>query len=353
MDNTSTPLKSSISSQTSVKSPEELFPESLLSDFNLIEFPESRERRLLEIRLVAHLIQNMLVTNGMTDRWLALWRDLIPKLTVQYDAVLYAICAYSATHLLQESNGDADTDILQNARHSYLVLALREQRILCNYMDETNAEAICLSASLMVGTTFTLMWDPSQDTFEAALEWLKISKSVERMFWKISAAISPNVPTAFKIFHSSYQRVREQWRDEGSLDTPFADVFTFICERELNPENRETYRRTLVYINWIHRYSNQGEEASVVMERRMQTFGVQAPAEFIQFVEMRHPLALIVLIHFFGVMAQADGQFWWLQPLKGIGDTVTVRAIRAIKNLLDPDYHPIISWPLQKARLRT
>lgn len=295
-----------------------------------------------------HAVQNMIVSPDMTDRWLALWKDLIPKMAVQYDAVLYAMCTYSATHLLQNSDVD-DADVLQNARQNYFTLALREQRLLCNFMNESNAEAICLTAILILGTTFTLMWDPSQDAFESALEWLKMSKGVARMLWKISAAVPSNIPAAFKIYHSAYQRVREQWKDQNALDGPFATAFAFICERELNPENRETYRRTLVYINWIQRYSNSRDgEASVLVERRLQTFGVQAPAEFIQFVEMRHPLALVVLAYFFGVMAQVDGHYWWLQPIKGTRDTVSARELRGIKNLLDQEYHSIISWPLQQ-----
>lgn len=348
---TSPPARSSpVSSRTSPRSADSLFSDLILNNDDLTNFPESKERRLLEIRLMVHGVQKMLVTPSLTDRWLAYWLETIPKLATQYDVVLYASCACSAGNLLQHPDGDGDSEVLQTAHRNYMVMALREQRRLCNFINETNAEAICLSAALLGQATFLLMQDLSQDAFEAAIEWMKVGKGVEKLHWKISAAVSPNLPNAFKIFHKTYQLVREQWREETSFDEPFASVWGFICGKEHNPDNREIYRRTLTYISWIQRY-NDGGEPSVIVERRLQTFGIQIPAEFINFAEARNPLALVVLAHFFGVMAQVEGHYWWLQPLKGARVTLTYRLIHAIKNLLDESYHPIISWPLRKATL--
>lgn len=350
VDGISMPLRSSASSRISPTSTGSLFPDLLLADDNVTQFPESKQRRLLEIRLMTHVVQNMLVSPSLTDRWLAHWRDIIPKLAVRYDAVLYASCACSAGYLLQCPNSDDELETLRHARHGYMLLALREQRQLCDYIDETNAEAICLSASILLQATFTLMQDPVQDTLEAALEWVQMGKGVEMMLWKISAAVAPHVPDAFKIFQAAYQRVREQWHEEVALNEPFASAWAFICAKEHRTATREIYRRTLVYVGWIQRYADGGEP-SVIVERRLQTFGVQSPAEFVDFLKARDPLALVVLAYLFGVMAQVEGHYWWLQPLRGVNVTVSSRLIQAIRKSVDASYHPILTWPLQQAKV--
>lgn len=326
-----------------------IFSEAILTDDEVTQFAESRARRLLEIRLMTHVVQYILTTVDATDYWLALWRVMVPKLSVQYDAVLYGTCALGATHLLLESTDPIDGAILQDARRNYLLLALRETRKLCNSIDQMNAEAVCLCSSVLNGNALAMLADLSQDPTETAIEWLRQSKVTEQMLWDISAATAPTVPMAFTIFHNGHLLVRKQWAEPRDLDEPFLSAYSAICDKEHNLDDRETYRRTLVYINWIQRWF-EADEPAVLIERKMQVFGVQIPKDFVTFCDRRKQSALIVLAHFFGVMSQVEGRYYWLQPLRN-GDSVSHRQIRALRDCLPDDCHATIYWPLSKIEL--
>lgn len=326
-----------------------IFSEAILTDDELTQFAESKARRLLEIRLMTHAVQYILTTADITDYWLTLWRDMIPKLSIQYDAVLYCTCALSATHLLLDSINPIDSAILQDARRNYLLLGLRETRKLCNSIDETNAEAVCLCASVLNGNALAMMSDLSQEPAETVIDWLKQGKVLEQMFWDISSATAPVVPMAFTIFHNSHLLVRKQWADPRDLDEPFLSAYSAICEWEHNLDDRETYRRTLVYVNWIQRWYEANEPA-VVVERKLQVFGVQIPKDFVTFCGKRKPSALIVLAYFFGVMSQVEGRYYWLQQLRN-GDRASHRQIRSLRDCLPEQYHATIRWPLSKIEI--
>ena len=61
---------------------------------------------------------------------------------------------------------------------------------------------------------------------------------------------------------------------------------------------------------------------------------------FIDLVQEQRPRALVILAHYFGLLAQFK-DIWF------IGDTAS-REVRAIQSALSKEWQDLMAWPLQK-----
>ncbi|KAK5092140.1 hypothetical protein LTR24_005482 [Lithohypha guttulata] len=325
----------------------DMFPRDL-TERDDPEIPESKARRMMELRLMQNNLLNMVhgppsSARGIDD-WLQLWRTM-PELSLEHNNVLYASFALSATHLLRSS---PDDDELYAARQNYYVLALREQRKECAHLDAKNTEAVCMTSLLILRNSFALMQERSLDQYKPPIEWLKMGRGAAAVMWKASAAVTPEIPTSFKFFLESYQRVLAEQTVQQDLDRPFSHVFAGIVEQRPDMEDQQAYRKTMSYINFLQKAVDNGEPIFIV-SRMLQAFPMIVPSHFIDMVEEQDPYALVVLAHYFGIPAQIDDEFWWLKGSAQSAERTAVREINAINAQVHEQCGSMMSWPLMRA----
>lgn len=319
----------------------DLFPRTL-TELEDPEIPETKARRLMELRLMANNLLNMdsPTDENASTEWLTLWRTVVPQLSLEHDNVLYASFALSATHILRSNRDD---QAVYSARQNYLVLALREQRKEVADIRPSNADAVCLTSVLILRNSFAMLQERNLEVYSPPCEWLKMGRGAGAVMWKANAAVSPDVPASFKIFLESYQVVFNEHQLQRELLAPFSTIFTTILSQEPSIESRDIYRRTLAYINCIQ-MAIDNHEPSFIIGRRLQAFPMVIPTRFIDLVESQSPFALVILACYFGVAAQLDHQFWWLRGT-GPHDRTALREVSGILGKLGERYRSLLSWP--------
>lgn len=326
----------------------DLFPR-ILTELEDPEIPESKARRLMELRLMSNSLLNMdaPTDDNTSTEWLTLWRTVVPQLSLEHDSVLYALFALSATHILRS---DRDDQAVYSARQNYLVLALREQRKEVADIRPSNADAVCLTSVLILRNSFAMLQERNLDTYTPPCEWLKMGRGAGAVMWKANAAISPEIPASFKMFLESYQVVFSEQQQQREFVPPFSNIYNTILSQEPSIESRNIYRQTLAYINCMQ-LAIDNHEPSYVVGRRLQAFPMVIPTRFIDLVEALEPFALVVLACYFGVAAQLDDQFWWLRGT-GQDDRTSRREVLGIFGKVGERFRGLLSWAVMRIELQ-
>lgn len=279
-------------------------------------------------------------SENTSTEWLTLWHTVVPQLSLEHDNVLYASFALSATHILRSNRDD---QAVYSARQNYLVLALREQRKEVADIRPSNADAVCLTSVLILRNSFAMLQERNLEVYTTPIEWLKMGRGAGAVMWKANAAVSPDIPSSFKIFLESFQLVFSENQLQRELTAPFSTIFSTILSQEPSMESRDVYRRTLAYINAIQTAVDNHEPAFII-GRRLQAFPMVIPTRFIDFVEAQESFALVVLAYYFGVAAQLDHEFWWLRGT-GTHDRTARREVSGIIGKLGERYRGLLAWP--------
>lgn len=321
---------------------QELFPRGL-SEQEGADIPESKGRRLMELRLMQNTMSNMDRSPHPKDEWQRLWHDVVPALSLEHDNLLYAQFAISATHILRTHPDDEE---IYSARQNYFVLALREQRKAIAQIRSANADAVCLTSMLILHTSFAMIHERPMDKYTPPVEWLKMGRGAGAVMWKANAAVAPEPPASFKVFMDSYQQIITEQRLPFELDRPFDAVYTWLSKQILESQVIAAYRGTLVYIDIIQRAIDEGDNFGVV-GRRLQAFPMVVPTIFVDKVEKQDPNALLVLALYFAIAAQVDSNYWWLRGYNN--ERTATKEIRALDTILARTCPALMQWPLTKA----
>ncbi len=152
--------------------------------------PESRERRMQELRLLAnytmHLQPSMVAILATNQRGRsAAWVERILGLTVGCDTALNAILAYSAAHMLWlEPNRRS----VLEARNAYLAAATRARSTVTQTcvadgrLTREGVDSLCLASIAMLVTAFALLGEAGRAArYEPPTQWLELGHDAEVM----------------------------------------------------------------------------------------------------------------------------------------------------------------------------
>lgn len=322
--------------------------------------PESRERRMLEHRLMQHYIFVVSVpfvpiTPESTPReiWVDLFTRQIPALALRHENVFYSLMTVSATHLLRDEPNDAE---LFKARQTYLVAAVRAQREMVGRLNPTLADPVCLCSVLLLLQSFALLGERTLSPYSPPVEWLEMGKGVGQVMMLSVQTVPPDMdpqPLLMRLVSNTYPRFEDELYFDASLRDGFADVLTRDIPSEDDWDDEEileAYEKTLSYVGSIQNAIVR-EEPLYAVCRRLQTFAIVIPNKFTELLAERRPRALVILAHFFATAAQLDG-VWWLEYGNIERVPTAVREIRAIDEILPKEWERQMAWPREKARLR-
>lgn len=331
----------------------------LVADNQEIDIPESRDRRLLEHRLMQNYLQHLAQPFPVSPNkeWQHLFNHVIPGLALApcRENLLYALLTVSASHLLLTEPDDME---LFGARQSYLILAMREQRKMVESLSAETADAVCFTSLLLLINSFSMMRERTLDPYVPPLEYLHMGRGAGTVIWlSIEAAIkSGNFEnSSMYVIAKAYPRFGE---DQSYFSPHNRKDFDGVLNQVLSSgevwdgPTREAYEKALSYVGSIQNAIRTGEPTYAVC-RRIQAFPLLISSKFLAFLEEQRPRALVVLAHFFATLVQVRGDgVWWLSKDGDGGESIAKREIRAIRKVLPPKWQPLLVWPLDMVGLR-
>ena len=315
----------------------------------LAEPPESKHRRILELRLLYHY-------NTKTGRSISghddqmgpeLWATTLPLLALKHEALLYSMCAIAALHLsrLEPDNTEA-IDAYQN----YLGLALQQHRQDVTQLSKTNADAACLTSSIIRIYAFAALQERPLTTYAPPAQFLYMTSGALMVFheaWNFVGDDESSTVLRYvknmTIWSEGKASFGESWK------VPFhecngLDLSHLLQTNEIedppelwDPRTRESYQSAVNYIGSVQLAIAAGEAGQHIL-RRLLVFPVLIPRRFIDLVVERQPRALVMLAHYFALVARFK-YLWW------IGDAGR-REVRGIQTALSAEWGGVMSWPL-------
>jgi hypothetical protein len=319
-----------------------------------VDLPESKQRRLLEHRLMLNYVQNLAQPFPISPSrdWQQLFTRVMPKLALTHDNLLYAMLTVSASNLLLAEPDDMD---LFSARQSYLILTMREQRNMVERLSVETADAVCFTSLLLLLNSFTMLRERKLEPYMPPLEWLHMGRGAGTVIWmSIQAAHQSGDFTQSSIYIISKSYPRFGGQDESYFDPAMRKDLNGIltqaipCGEVWDDDTKEAYEKTLSYVGSVQNAIHNGEPVYALL-RRIQAFPLLLPSKFVGFLEECRPRALVVLAHFFATVAQVQG-VWWLGADQD--ESTAKREIRAISKVLAPEWQPQLVWPLDMVGLR-
>lgn len=315
-------------------------------DGDIFDIPESKSRRMLELRLLQNFISNTSPTLPATQNTdlLHSWSVEVPKLALQHDNLLYEILSLSAMHLLRTESQDKDIIEAQQKYHS---LFLREHRKVVAQLCPANADAACFASALVLMDAFTSLRDRNMDPYTPPMEWLQMARG--------AGAVIREAIDSLENFETAKVMVLVEAKPFlNNSDVLFSCSnragYMNLLEQHLpgqievwDDETRSAYEKTLSYIGSIQRGMDDNEHVMSV-SRRMMSFALMVPTKFIDLVAKKTPRALVILAHYFAVSAKLSS-IWW------VGD-IPRREILGIHRMLADDWHMMMSLPLGAAGIK-
>jgi hypothetical protein len=270
----------------------------------VLDLPESRERRMWELRLM-HNFTDMLARQRVTatqPRPSFLYTQQMVSAGFESDGALYAVFSHSALNMWTLETDPAVRNRLDELRQTYLALALREQQASIADLNIETADSVCMTSLALLGQLFAQVQLVPTEPWEPPLEWMRIGKGTGAVFevtkifleklpdsrWQRFVSAIPNFDTdqIFTPEHNGHLL----WL----IETPEG------CEdRELeNKVAKNVYKRILGYVGWVQKAVERGESDYAIM-RRMGALTIWISDLFAEYAAQRRPRAMVILAWFF------------------------------------------------------
>ncbi|OAL32165.1 hypothetical protein AYO22_00615 [Fonsecaea multimorphosa] len=322
------------------------FSLSNLSTFNnVLEMPESRSRRLLELRLLNHYSEHLIkpFPDLANSNLVTAWSAEVPRLSLKHDNLLYMMFSCAASHLLRAQPDDGE---LNAAADVYLGLALREQHQAVSKLSGENADAVCFAAMLLLITSVARLWRRPLEPYSPPMEWLRLGtgagtvlRAAKDIFKQDTSSKMMLLINAPPVFDVKVLFAKENLK-------PFSRVLELEKIQHAGPgwdaERFEVLEKSLCYIGYLY-LSVDEDEPVYIVARKIVSFAIFVPRPFVELVEEKHPCALVILAHYFALMARFPS-VWW------IGKTPR-REVHAIHDALPSEWQDQMKWPMMMAGL--
>lgn len=335
---------------------------SHLTHPEILDMPESKERRVWELRLMHNhmLCQTRQfstpeivarhgeqpppgVTLDASDLDASkpgsqnkfggfVWGQEITNLAFENDTVLYSLLAASALEMWTRTPDPKDKEHLRLLQQKYQSMALREQRRAVASLSRDNADDVCMAALTILQNSFVLVQTLPTRPWQPPLDWLRMGKGAGAVLIVARGYLGfRNGEDRITRFLASMPRVSMEdvfrpehragltWlldNDGGSRDN--------VGDHELvnNQVTLEIYHRVLSYIGYMQKAIDD-KEPLYLINRRLICFAMWMPELYHEFLAQRRPRALITLAHFFKLWIPY-GDLWH------VGKTTGENQVRAI-----------------------
>lgn len=286
-----------------------------------LDFPECRERRLWELRLLHNsLTQATPFPTPQPPQIQNLFSVEVPKMAINegQDAILYGIMAHSALNLWARSTDPQERETLIRLERTYLSMMLRQQRKDIAGLNSANVDAICLSSLKILTHALALIQTLPLEPWQPPIDFMQMGHGtgiVFRTAWELAKAAGTEGLSKTMTFLRHPPVLRDPnetvLSDHSALDwileTPPGPNAHLDTEMD-DAETRSIYHKAIAYICSIQRAYERNEPEYAIC-RRLGGFAVWAPPEFTQFLSELRPRAMVVMAHFMSMCLPIE-QIW-------------------------------------------
>ena len=261
------------------------------------------------------------------------------------------------------ANEEPDNMEAIEAYSRYLDLALQLHRKEVTNLTKENADAACLTSTMIRIIAFAILQDRGLEPYSPPTHWLSMTKESAMVFkssWVFigdePTSVARAVVTETPVLTNNGAVFLKNGPKPWDLKTLFGennrkDLLHLLQRRPTDEENEpwdegiaDAYQKALSYIGGVQ-IAIAASEAPQVILRRLISFPMLIQQPFIDLVAEQRPRALVVLAHYFALLARIS-HVWW------IGDTGR-REIRGIQTILPDEWQNFLEWPLQAMEAET
>ncbi|THZ96088.1 hypothetical protein D6C82_07278 [Aureobasidium pullulans] len=314
---------------------------------DLLDFPETRQRRLLELRLWHNYVTVISVPfqpSSSTAILPQIWNNHMPQIAMRHDNLLYIIYALSATSLLRNAPEDAE---LLTAQRVYLSLALRDQqKALAQFHTQAEeADALCFTSILMTMNAFGSLQERVRHPYHPPTDMLRLGIGACAVYEEAlkSARKFPSSKIVTFIENQPFFCSIPRMFDEEHRG-PFVGILgpknaqgVYEDSELWNTDVRQAYEYTLSYIGTMYTAVLNEENLHQICTR-IAAFALYVPKKFVDMVEELRPRALVVLAHFFALAAKGSAHWW-------VGQT-PMREVQGLRRIVPLEWQRHMRWPL-------
>ncbi|RYP57903.1 hypothetical protein DL769_009207 [Monosporascus sp. CRB-8-3] len=309
------------------------------ADFDL---PETRERRLWELRLFHNQQTEMIQVfpTPQSNAVLRLWSHVMPGMALRDGgALLHIILASSALNMWHKSASQDEREQLMALQTHYLTLCFQEQRRDVANLSSKNADYVCFTSLKIVSHSVALVQTLPLEPWEPPLQWLHMGRGADEIFRRAADLVNPedgdqimtflkSPPALTEEDTTSYDRSRLEWLLEHPAGR---DSVEARGDHELDDmEVRSAYEKAISYTCSVHGAIERAEPVFSIV-RRLAAFSVFVPTGFTQLLAEKRPRAMVILAHFMALWL--DYEHIWLIGKGG------ERQIRGILMNLPSEWH--------------
>ncbi|EHK26160.1 uncharacterized protein TRIVIDRAFT_55553 [Trichoderma virens Gv29-8] len=307
------------------------------------EVLESKQRRLLETRLMHLYVTETGPSLPIDEKTYKVFATLAPKLALDSEALLYAIYALAAIHSLI-CNIDDSFDGL-NVHRRYLTMAVHEHQKEILELNESNFEVVCLTSHLLRVCTFATLRYRAREPYTPPLEWILITATTQALFtkaWGIILAhpesIVAGMMRSSPIIYDLQLRYSEANRRglEYMLERDAEDVVSEPWDMEI----QDAYETTLSYIGGILLlvHSKDANIDPGDARRRLVIFPMAVKKKFLDLMQEVRPRAMVIMAYYFSMLVIE--KLWW------VGDVGKLE-VQSIAANLPAKWQKMMDWPLR------
>ncbi|RDW59797.1 hypothetical protein BP6252_12884 [Coleophoma cylindrospora] len=301
--------------------------------------PETEDRRRMELRLFHYYITVAGPTLGYDKEGTEAFLSDVPRLALEYDALLYSIFLISALHRYHSDPNNSES---RSAYPAYLALVIREHTKDVKAISKSNIDAVCLTSSMLRAGAFALLQKRELEPYSPPTQWLQLQNDgvhIFRMAWELSQDDEDCV--ILKLIRRMPILIDEKAKFAESNRRDFLHLLRRTSKDEAtepwNEEVQVAYQSTVSYIGsiWL---AMEARISGAEIFRRIMVFGSMIKKPFIGLVEQQQPRALVILAYYFGILSMFSDVWWFGKS----GE----REVEAIKTVLPLEWQDLMAWPL-------
>lgn len=309
--------------------------QQLSKDLSEFQLPESRSRRLLELRLldyykdyVANPLPDFTKSNVVTA-----WSSQVPQLALKHDNVQYMMFCLAACQLFRS---EPDSIELLNAQRIYLALAMREQQKAIARLSLETCDSVCFTAMLLLITSVARLWKRPMEPYVPPVECLRLGNGVGAVFETAKVMLKDCKDAKMWLFINAPPVFDTDEIFSRENQIPFQKLLNHDIQ-PWDPDYHEAYEKAVAYLGYLHK-AVQDNDPVYILGRKIISFSIFVPKRFIDFVEEQRPRALVIIAYYFGFMTRAKSLWWAVETPEN--------EIWAIQRVLPSVWQEHMRWPL-------
>lgn len=303
--------------------------------------PEGRTRRMLETRLMHQYLAETGSSIAADENTRELFSRVIPKLSLDSDALLYSMYTIAALHLQRLGRGEEIEGGAENAANRYFSMAVREHNKDIPKISRQTADAVCLTSCLMRCIARVQLLGRRLQPYTPPWQWLVLAQTSASTFIEAWEKVGPDPSSvAYQLIKGTlplYERGRlPSRRNIGRLKHLLHRPEEVRATEPWDPEIEDAYARTLDYIcSAIDLADN--EESSGGVFRMLVMFPMLLDRRYVEEVKAGSPRALVILAHYFALLVGFE-DVWCI-------GSIGADEVRAIIDALPDQWQGLLAWP--------